>query len=94
MKNWQTASIKNLISTFSALKNEKELAMFLRDVATIREIKEMAARWQAVRLLEKKKTYREISRETGLSTATIIRVAQWFRSGAGGYRLALKRIAK
>ena len=35
--------------------------------------------------------YLEIAERVPTSTATVTRVAQWFRHGAGGYRLALAR---
>ena len=36
--------------------------------------------------------YAAISRETGASTATITRIASWYRHGEGGYRRALERL--
>jgi TrpR-related protein YerC/YecD len=50
-----------------------------------------AQRWQVVQLLELGRHYAEISRETGASTATITRIAQWYHHGTGGYRQALER---
>ena len=38
--------------------------------------------------------YTDISRETGMSTATISRVSKCLEKGAGGYRTVLKRQAK
>jgi uncharacterized protein YerC len=36
--------------------------------------------------------YAEISRQTGASTATITRIAQWMHHGEGGYAKALERL--
>ena len=36
--------------------------------------------------------YADISRETGMSTATISRVSKCLEYGAGGYRLAIERV--
>ncbi|MGA7271934.1 MAG: Trp family transcriptional regulator [Acidimicrobiia bacterium] len=36
--------------------------------------------------------YREIAELTGASTATITRINQWLRHGAGGYRMVLERM--
>ena len=49
----------------------------------------MAQRWQVVQLLDLGRHYAEIARETGASTATITRIAQWLHHGTGGYREAL-----
>ena len=45
----------------------------------------MASRWQVVLLLEKGEAYRAIQESTGVSLATITRVARSLRLGAGGY---------
>ena len=38
--------------------------------------------------------YLEIAERVPTSTATVTRVAQWLRHGAGGYRLVLDRRGK
>jgi uncharacterized protein YerC len=37
-------------------------------------------------------TYRQISEQTGCSTATITRIAHWLHHGEGGYRMMLDRV--
>ncbi|MBI2415883.1 MAG: helix-turn-helix domain-containing protein [Candidatus Kerfeldbacteria bacterium] len=73
------------------LKNKSECRDFLRDLCTLRELTAMAERWQVAQLINQGKSYREISKLTGSSTATITRVAQWLKHGTGGYRAVLKR---
>ena len=91
---WMTTQVGELFEAFSKLENKREIAMFFRDVATMREITEMAGRWKAAQLLEEGKAYRFVSKKTGLSTATVTRVANWRREGEGGYKLLLKRLNK
>jgi uncharacterized protein YerC len=43
------------------------------------------------RLLDQGLPYHRIAEQTGASTTTVTRVAQWLRRGEGGYRLALDR---
>lgn len=74
------------------LRDVSECRKFFRDLCTIEEIIEMAKRWQAARLLNKKISYRDVSEKTGLSTTTVARVAHWLNHGTGGYQLILKRI--
>lgn len=88
--DWQTPSMKKLFNAISTLDNQNDVASFMRDVATIAELSEMAKRWQAVILLEKNVPYRTIAQETGLSTTTVSRVAYWLNNGMGGYKKALK----
>ena len=77
------------------LKTREEVRRFLRDLCTLTELEAMAHRWQIARLLEDGKlSYVDIVQEVGGSTATVTRVAQWLRHGAGGYRLALDRLRR
>ena len=56
------------------------------------ELEALAHRWQIAGLLDEGRlSYLEIAERAGGSTATVTRVAQWLRAGAGGYRLALER---
>ena len=73
------------------LRNREELKRFLRDLCTLGELEALAHRWQIVRLLDEGLPYLEIAERVHTSTATVSRVAQWFRHGAGGYTLALER---
>ncbi|MBI5254554.1 hypothetical protein HY932_02100, partial [Candidatus Falkowbacteria bacterium] len=45
----------------------------------------------AVQLIAKKMPYREVTKNTGLSTTTITRIAHWLYHGEGGYKTALIR---
>jgi TrpR-related protein YerC/YecD len=45
-------------------------------------------------MLREKKTYTEISKKTGASTATISRVNRYLNYGADGYNLILDRMVE
>ena len=78
-----------------ALKTRDEVRRFLRDLCTLTELEALAHRWQIAQLLDQGRlSYVEIADEVGGSTATVTRVAQWLRHGAGGYRLALDRLKR
>jgi TrpR-related protein YerC/YecD len=66
------------------------------DLCTPAELKAMAERWRVCRMLwEEKLSYREISSITGVSTATICRVARFLRDqSGGGYRMVLEKLNK
>lgn len=89
-----TKKFKKLYQAFLSLRTEKECQAFLRDLCTIAELMEIAKRWEAVLMIQDKVPYREIAKKTGLSTATVTRIAHWLNYGEGGYRLALKRVKK
>lgn len=92
--NWETDQLKELFQILSSLDSPEELAMFMRDVATIKELTEMSKRWQAAKMIDKKIPYREISEKTGLSTTTVSRVAFWLNNGEGGYGIALDLLSQ
>lgn len=87
--DWQTSETEELIEKIVSLQDATEGAAFLRDLCTRKELDEMSRRWQAVKLLDQSIPYREISEQTGLSTATITRINQWLQYGTGGYRTML-----
>ena len=98
MKNdiFNTKEAREFFKAVLSLKNAEECESFFRDVCTIKEVKEMSARFKIAHMLSavKPKSYAEIAKEVKTSTATVTRVAHWLHHGAGGYRLALKRITR
>ena len=83
--------LDELADAFLAARNRDELKRFLRDLCTLGELEALVHRWQIVRLLDQGLPYLEIAERVHTSTATVTRVAQWLRHGAGGYTLALER---
>jgi TrpR-related protein YerC/YecD len=81
-----------LADAFDSLSGRAEYQRFLRDLCTLSELEALAHRWQIATLLDEGDlSYLEIAEQAGGSTATVTRVAQWLRAGAGGYRTALER---
>ena len=84
--------LEELYQAILRLRSLKECKMFFRDLCTLSEMTALTERFQVVQMIEKGIPYRQISQKTGASTATITRVAHWFRNGTGGYRLVLRRL--
>ncbi len=76
------------------LDSVEECYRFFEDVCTIQEIKSMAARLKTASMLYQGRTYEEIEKASGMSTATISRVRRALYYGADGYRLVLDRLLK
>jgi TrpR-related protein YerC/YecD len=89
--DWQTPDTDELLDAIVDLDDRDDAARFLRDLCTLGELHDLAQRWQVVRMLAEGRHYGEVSRETGASTATVTRIAQWFHHGTGGYVRALQR---
>lgn len=83
--------LDDLAAAVLTLKTRDEVRRFLRDLCTLPELEALTHRWQTARLLEEGVPYVEIAARVPTSTATVTRVAQWLRHGAGGYRIALAR---
>ncbi len=82
----------SLIDAIRTIEDAATTERFLRDLCTNRELEEMVARWAVVRRLATGDSYRTIHDETGVSTATVTRINDWFRNGSGGYAEALERL--
>jgi TrpR-related protein YerC/YecD len=91
---WRTPATEDLLDTILALPDRAAAERYFRDLCTFRELHDLAQRWHVVRLLDAGLPYAGISRETGASTATITRIAQWLHHGTGGYREALAQSAR
>lgn len=87
--DWKTESIAALSDVIATLSKPEDVAAFLRDLCTRKELTDMASRWQIVQLLDQGLSYRDIADETGASTATVTRVSQWLHHGTGGYQSIL-----
>ena len=81
-----------LFDAILKLENREECYRLFEDLCTIKEIRAMAQRFQVAYLLSEEKTYSEIERITGASTATISRINKCLSYGADGYQLILKRM--
>ena len=90
--DWSTRENKQLIEAILVLKNADEAKLFLRDLMTKGEIQEFANRLEAASLLFSNMQYNYIIEKTGLSSATIARIAKWLKGSLGGYRLVLSRL--
>jgi TrpR-related protein YerC/YecD len=83
-----------LFAAVRALKTEAECESFFADLCTPAELDALSGRWKVARLLDRGIPYREISEKTGISTATVTRVARCLTYGTdGGYRRLLDRAA-
>ena len=92
MDKLRSASTDALFEAILTLKAVDECYRFFEDACTVKEVIDIAQRFEVVKLLSEKKNYQEISKETGASTATISRVGKCLLYGKDGYTLVLERI--
>jgi TrpR-related protein YerC/YecD len=88
----QGTALGPLFQALLAMRTPEEMRAFLDDLCTPAELEAIADRWRVVPLLLEQTPYREIHDRTGVSVTTIGRIARCLSFGAGGYRLAAKRV--
>ena len=65
---------------------------FFEDICTIKEITDISQRLDVAIMLNEGKSYQEVSKATGASTATISRVNKCLNYGSGGYEKVLSKL--
>ena len=86
--------LNELYEALLNVQNKKEMALFLDDLCTIKELESMAQRLKAAKMLLEDKTYNEIVEETEISSATLARVSKCVRYGKGGYKKIITKLDK
>ncbi len=87
-----TKTENELFKAILSIDSIKECKNFFYDLCTPSEIEEFSTRWLIVKLLSKKKPYRQIALETGVSTTTVGRVARYMKYGHDGYNTVLNKL--
>ena len=86
MKSNKKTEIERLYKAILSLKNEGECEAFFEDLCTIQELEALAQRLDVACELTDGKSYVDINKSTGASTATICRVSKCLNYGEGGYK--------
>lgn len=86
--------LNRLYRAVLTLKNEAECAAFFSDACTIQETEAIAQRIEVAFLLNEGKSYVDVNKATGASTATIGRVSRCLNYGSGGYKTVLDRMGE
>jgi TrpR-related protein YerC/YecD len=92
MDHLHTSAASRLFQAILTLKTEDECRCFFDDVCTIKELQDLSQRLEVAEMLSEGKSYQEVSRATGASTATICRVNKCLNYGSQGYTTVLDRL--
>ena len=92
MSKMDKKEFSTLYKAVLTLKTEEECAAFFDDICTIQELEALCQRFQVACQLNEGKSYIDINKATGASTATICRVSKCLNYGDGGYRTAIERL--
>ncbi len=91
---YRNEATDTLMDALLHMEDREGLYRFFEYLCTVKELQDMAQRLQVARMLDDKCSYVEITKATGVSTATISRVNRCLGYGAGGYREAIERLAQ
>ncbi len=94
MSKYEIKDEKDFYKAILSLSTIEECKNFFDDICTIQEIEAISQRLQVAKQLSLGKSYTEVNKMTGASTATICRVSKSLNYGDGGYNIVLKRIAE
>ena len=94
MLNLHSESMDRLFKTILNLETIEDCYLYFEDICTIKELQDMAQRFDAAILLDEGVNYQKISADVGVSTATIGRVSKCLKYGSGGYRKAIDGLKK
>ena len=92
MRKLEDKSIDVLFNIISSIDNKEDCRNFFEDLCTIKELKDMAQRFETAVLLSRGQNYQKISEELGTSAATISRVSRCLNYGMGGYEKAIEKL--
>ncbi|MDU5807928.1 MAG: YerC/YecD family TrpR-related protein [Finegoldia magna] len=90
--NIKDKTLDEFFDAIMMLNGREELQRFFEDVCTLRELHSISQRLEVAKLLKIRKTYSEIEKDTGASTATISRVNRSLQNGAKGYEIVLDNL--
>lgn len=89
--DFHTTATDKLFTAIALLNSKEECEAFFDDLCTIKEILDMAQRFEAADMLNQGCNYQTITKSAGLSAATISRVSRSLNYGTGGYKTAIER---
>ena len=79
--------ISELFDTILKLRTREDCAAFFADLCTEKEVRNMAERLAAARLLLEGKTYLQVIEVVDISSATLSRVSRCVQHGTGSVRM-------
>lgn len=92
MGKFDKKAAEKLYNAILSLKDGEECDKFFEDICTIQELEALSQRLEVACLLKQGKSYSEVNKLTGASTATICRVGKCINYGNGGYDMVISRL--
>lgn len=91
-KYLNTDLVFDLINAFKSINSSDESALFLQDILTASEIKNLAIRLRIAKMLLSEEKHRDISRDLKVSIATVTKVNAWLNNKGEGFKKIISRL--
>ena len=91
MEKFSIQKYDELFEAILLLESVEECRGFFEDLCTIKELKDLSLRLEVASMLREGRSYQEVTKETGVSAATICRVNKCLMYGEG-YKKVLVRL--
>jgi TrpR-related protein YerC/YecD len=91
-KRQLTEDVDEVLMALVYIDNLKNMQNFADDIFTTRELETIAMRWKAVRMLRAGIVYTKIVDATGMSSATVARLAKLMNRRVGGFNAMLEQM--
>ena len=89
MDKIRNQSVENLMQVIAKMSSADDCFDFFSDLCTIKELQDMAQRFEMALLLNGGANYQSVAGKVGASSATISRVNRCLMYGNGGYEKAI-----
>ena len=89
MDKVRNQSVDNLMQVIAKMSSADDCYDFFSDLCTIKELQDMAQRFEMALLLKGGANYQSVASSVGTSSATISRVNRCLLYGNGGYEKAI-----
>ena len=90
MDKIRNQSVDNLMKVIAKMDSSDDCYAFFSDLCTIKELQDMAQRFEMAILLASGANYQNVVSTVGTSSATVSRVNRCLLYGGGGYEKAIK----
>ena len=90
MDKVRNKSVDNLMGVIAKMSSADDCYDFFADLCTIKELQDMAQRFEMAVLLKDGANYQNVAGKVGASSATISRVNRCLVYGNGGYERAIE----
>lgn len=90
MDKIRNQSVDNLMKVIAKMDSPDDCYAFFSDLCTIKELLDMAQRFEMAILLKDGANYQNVVSAVGTSSATVSRVNRCLQYGGGGYERAIE----